>query len=104
MNITLASVLTPPPLLLRRGFPALWPVIGRVADPDLGGGQVAVLRLHAASAGHVTDAAYSCLRECMCAMEQSALEHKGSAELRRTPLWRSSRWRESLHSRTPVGP
>src|SRR5215216_7658115 len=25
-------------------------------------------------------------------------------ELLRTPLWRSSRWRESLHSSTPVGP
>jgi hypothetical protein len=33
-----------------------------VADPDLEGGQVAVLRLHTASAGHVTNAAYSCVR------------------------------------------
>jgi hypothetical protein len=33
-----------------------------VADPDLGGGQVAVLRLHAASVGHATNAAYSCVR------------------------------------------
>ena len=32
-----------------------------MADPHLGGGQVAVLRLHAASAGHATDASYSCL-------------------------------------------
>src|SRR5215212_10350200 len=37
-------------------------VVGGVATPDLEGGQVAVLRLHAASAGHVTKAAYSCLR------------------------------------------
>src|SRR5215208_4795936 len=33
-----------------------------VATPDLGGGQVAVLRLHVASAGHATKAAYSWLR------------------------------------------
>src|SRR5918994_5062507 len=36
-------------------------VVGRVADPDLGGGQVAVLRLHMAQLCHVTNAAYSCL-------------------------------------------
>src|SRR5215212_4293355 len=33
-----------------------------VAGPGLEGRQVAVLRLHAASAGHATKAAYSCLR------------------------------------------
>src|SRR5215204_2387557 len=37
-------------------------VVGGVASPDLGGGQVAVLRLHAAPVGHATNAAYSCLR------------------------------------------
>src|SRR5215210_7162433 len=37
-------------------------VVGGVATPDLEGGQVAVLRLHAASAGHATKVAYSCLR------------------------------------------
>src|SRR5215213_8287882 len=37
-------------------------VVGGVATPDLEGGQVAVLRLHAASASHVTKVAYSCLR------------------------------------------
>src|SRR5215211_4368137 len=36
--------------------------VGWVATPDLGGGQVAVLHLHAASAGHGTKAASSCLR------------------------------------------
>jgi hypothetical protein len=40
-----------------------------VASPDLEGGQVAVLRLHAASAGHVTSAAYSRERgECITQM------------------------------------
>jgi hypothetical protein len=34
----------------------------RVAGPSLEGGQVAVLRLHAASTGHVTSAPYSCER------------------------------------------
>jgi hypothetical protein len=34
----------------------------RVAGPGLEGGQVAVLRPHVASAGHVTRAAYSCFR------------------------------------------
>ena len=34
-------------------------MVGRVASPDLGGGQVAVLRLHEAPASHVTEAAYS---------------------------------------------
>jgi hypothetical protein len=33
-----------------------------VAGLGLGGGQVAVLLLHAVSVGHVTSAAYSCLR------------------------------------------
>src|SRR5215208_530817 len=37
-------------------------VVGGVATPDLEGGQVAVLRLPAASAGHATKVAYSCLR------------------------------------------
>jgi hypothetical protein len=35
----------------------------RVAGLGLEGGQVAVLRLHAASTGHVTTGAYSCMRE-----------------------------------------
>jgi hypothetical protein len=33
-----------------------------VAGPSLEGGQVAVLRLHVASAGHVTKSAYACVR------------------------------------------
>src|ERR671921_2907145 len=44
-----------------RDVPTKRQVVGRVASPDLGGGQVAVLRLHAVSAGRVTKAAYSCL-------------------------------------------
>jgi hypothetical protein len=35
---------------------------GRVAIPDLEGGQVAVLRLHVASASHVTTVSYSCVK------------------------------------------
>src|SRR5215210_1468610 len=38
-------------------------VVGGVASPDLEGGQVAVLRLHAASVSHVTKVAYSRLGE-----------------------------------------
>jgi hypothetical protein len=56
--------------------PAQWQVVGRVADPDLEGGQVAVLRLHAASAGHVTKASYSCLR--VVYVLQSTKEASGS--------------------------
>src|SRR5918994_4843798 len=37
-------------------------VVVEVAGPGLEGEQVAVLRLQAASAGHATKAAYSCLR------------------------------------------
>ena len=45
-----------------RSVPAWWQVVGLGwLNPDLlaGGGQVAILRLHAASAGHVTKPAYS---------------------------------------------
>jgi hypothetical protein len=38
-------------------------VVVEVAGPGLEGEQVAVLRLHAASAGHATKAAYSCGRQ-----------------------------------------
>src|SRR5215211_1537557 len=37
-------------------------MVGEVAGPHLEGEQVAVLCLHAASAGHVTKSAYSCVR------------------------------------------
>jgi hypothetical protein len=46
---------------------------------------VAVLRLHAASAGHVTKAAYSCLRGVY--VRQSTKE---ASELLRTPCMRTS--------------
>src|SRR5829696_1463595 len=49
-------------LLGAEAVPLLWVGDGKVASPSLGGGQVAVLRPHAASAGHVTKPAYSCLR------------------------------------------
>src|SRR5215204_6152499 len=49
-------------LLGAEAVPLLWVGDGKVASPSLEGGQVAVLRLHAASAGHVTKPAYSCVR------------------------------------------
>jgi hypothetical protein len=60
-----------------------------VAVPGLEGRQVAVLHLHAASAGHVTSAPYYCVKEVSvrqgtkCAMAQNTLEHQESAELLR---------------------
>src|SRR5215208_5932313 len=49
-------------LLGAEAVPLLWVGDGKVASPSLEGGQVAVLRLHAASTGHVTKPAYSCVR------------------------------------------
>src|SRR5215207_5939219 len=49
-------------LLGAEAVPLLWVDDGKVASPSLEGGQVAVLRLHAASTGHVTKPAYSCVR------------------------------------------
>src|SRR5215204_7049624 len=60
-DINASPFLAPQPLP-RRGVPARWQVAGGVASPGLRGGQVAVLRLHVASAGHVTRSPYSCLR------------------------------------------
>ena len=51
--------------LIASSFLSVWwqgESVFRVAGPSLEGGQVAVLRLHAASTGHVTAAAYSCER------------------------------------------
>src|SRR5215210_990514 len=39
----------------------------------------------------------------MCTVAQNTSEHQGSAELLRTPLWRSTRRPEMLHSPVPVG-
>src|SRR5215217_1482720 len=49
-------------LLGAEAVPLLWVGDGKVASPSLEGGQVAVLRLHTASTGHVTKPAYSCVR------------------------------------------
>jgi hypothetical protein len=57
-----ASPFLAPPQKLRGGAPTKRQVVGSVASPNLEGGQVAILRLHAASAGHATDASYSCER------------------------------------------
>lgn len=48
-------------------------LVGEVAGPGLEGGQVAVLRPHAASAGHVMNAAYACLRE-LYVLQRTKLE------------------------------
>src|ERR687898_3361447 len=58
----MASPFLAPPQKLRGGAPTKRQVVGRVASPHLEGVQVAVLRLHAASVGHVTKPAYSCVR------------------------------------------
>src|SRR5215218_5690624 len=55
----MASPFLAPPQKLRGGAPTKRQVVGRVASPHLEGGQVAVLRLHAASAGRATKAPYS---------------------------------------------
>ena len=52
----------------------------RVAGPDLEGGQVAVLRLHMATTGHITNAAYSCMRKGY--VLQSTKEALNCVELR----------------------
>src|SRR5215208_642918 len=72
-------------LLGAEAVPLLWVGDGKVASPSLGGGQVADLRLHAASAAHVTKAAYSWLRT-----KYVLQSTKEVPELRRTPFWRSS--------------
>jgi hypothetical protein len=48
--------------LLVRGVRATRQVVSWVAGPGIEGGQVAVLRLHVASAGHATRVAYTCER------------------------------------------
>src|SRR5215211_5170339 len=74
---------------------------GKVAGPSLGGRQVAVLRLHAASAVRVTNAAYSWVRKryvlksTMCLIAQRKhpkLRERRTAEvqLQRTLRLRSS--------------
>ena len=66
-------------------------VVGRVADPDLEGEQVAVLRLHAAPVGHVTKVAYSRMEGMYVryGTKHKSEDHE-SAELLRTPYLRTS--------------
>src|SRR5215210_1458782 len=64
-------------------------VVGGVATPDLEGGQVAVLRLHAASASHVTKVAYSRLGEILGEM-YVLYGTKHAPEVRRITLPRTS--------------
>src|SRR5215217_2606620 len=73
--------------LLLATQPTRW---GRVAIPGLEGGQVAVLRSHVASAGHVMNAAYSCLRRVYVRQGTKHVRPQVSAELRRTPCMRTS--------------
>src|SRR5215218_6332876 len=61
-------------------------VVGRVATPDLGGGQVAVSPSHATFACHVMSTPYSCPRGMYVRQGTKLAE-----ELRRTPYRRSSR-------------
>ena len=44
--------------LLQRGAPAWWQVVGRVATPDVGEGQVAILSPHAGYLCRVTTVPY----------------------------------------------
>jgi hypothetical protein len=53
---------TSPPSSAEKLLPSVGVVLVWVAGPSLEGGQVAVLRLHAATTGHVTKAPYSFLR------------------------------------------
>ena len=59
------------------------------SGPTSRGRQVAVLRFHAASAGHVTKAAYSHMEGMYVRYGTNTSERQRSAELPRTPLWRS---------------
>src|SRR5215204_7434876 len=82
------------PLVNTVASPSSRPWKGRgwveVAGPGLEGRQVAVLHLHAASAGHVMNAAYSCLRRVYVRQGTKHVRYQVSAELRRTPSMRSS--------------
>src|SRR5215217_3837179 len=73
--------------LLLATQPTRW---GQVAIPGLEGGQVAVLRSHVASAGHVMNAAYSCLRRVYVRQGTKHVRPQVSAELPRTPCMRTS--------------
>src|SRR5215207_6261330 len=86
----MASPFLAPPQKLRGGAPTKRQVVGRVASPDLGGGQVAVLRLHAVSAGRVTKAPYSWMRNKYVLQRSMCLTVQRTPELRRTPFGRSS--------------
>src|SRR5918995_6297890 len=83
-------------------------VVSRVASPNLGGGQVAVLRLRAASSRHVTSAAYSCLRgvyvprstkccEAQCRPSRGRMEVSLPGQRSRTPPPRDRLVRHRSH-------
>jgi hypothetical protein len=84
--------------LLLRGVPASRQVVSWAASPGLEGGQVAVLRLHAASASHVTYAAYACLRGVYVLHGT-----KCSTAPRKRPNFVELRDGEVQHSPTPIG-
>src|SRR5215218_10472261 len=88
-------------------------LVGGVASPDLGGGQVAVLRPHAASASHVTAAVYPCVREVYVprstkystALSKANFLELRQGEVRRIPLPRTPvnrRDRRSLDGPLPA--
>src|SRR5215207_9250346 len=87
------------PLVNTVASPSSRPWKGRgwveVAGPGLEGRQVAVLHLHAASAGHVMNAAYSCLRRVYVRQGTKHVRYQGSAELPRMPRIRTSPKRSS---------
>src|SRR5215204_2476692 len=95
----MASPFLAPPQKLRGGAPTKRQVVGREASPHLEGGQVAVLRLHAAVSWPRNGRRILPSEGSVCALwHQNTPEHHGSAELRRTPLWRSSQNSPSTHS------
>jgi hypothetical protein len=113
-NIMYTPSLAAPPLLRRSVYLPCWQVGGRVAIPGLEGGQVAVLRLHAATTGHVTMAAYSCLRgvyvrqgtKCLRALrsatnfgEHDTYELRTTPTLKRAPHPSPLRWRLTCSAR-----
>src|SRR5215208_3410829 len=76
--------------------------VGRVADPGLEGGQLPVLRLHAASSRRVTFAAYS--RKGAQSRARIALSEVRRITLLRTPVHKGSRSPDSCAPTAPALP
>src|SRR5215217_646947 len=72
-------------LLGAEAVPLLWVGDGKVASPSLEGGQVAVLRLHAASARPRNEASI-----LLCEGDVCALWHKGRQSTKEAPNFRES--------------